>query len=181
MKALARNYFWWIGLDRDITVKSIGKSCETCQAIKSNPATAPLHPWVWPDVPWSRIHVNYAGPFKGKIFLVIVDAHSKWPEVMLIMNSTKSLSTMEALRTLLSHYGLPEQLVSDNGPQFTSSEIVHFMQANGTQHISSAPYHPSSNGQVERFVQMLKRSLRTSKGDGRSLPHHLAEFLLIPT
>ena len=68
MKALARSYFWWIGLDKDI--ESLGRSCESCQAIKSNPAVAPLHPWVWPDAPWSRIHVDYAGPFLGKMFLV---------------------------------------------------------------------------------------------------------------
>ena len=102
-------------MDKDI--ESLGRSCESCQAIKSNPAAAPLHPWVWPDAPWSRIHVNYAGPFLGKMFLVVVDAHSKWPEV-LIAKSTTTDSTMEALRTLFGRYGLPKQLVSDNGPQF---------------------------------------------------------------
>ena len=81
---------------------------------------------------------------------------------------------MEALRILLCHYGLPEQLDSDNRAQFISSEFVYFMQANGIKHIRSAPYHPSSNGQVERFVQTLKRSLRASEGDGRSLFHRLA-------
>ena len=85
---------------------------------------------------------------------------------------------MEALRSLLSRYGLPEQLVSTNRPQFTCSEFIHFMWANRIKHIRSAPYHPSSNGQVERFVQTLKRSLRASEGDSRSLPHRLAEFLL---
>ena len=67
MKASARSYFWWIGLDKDIT--NLGKSCESCQADKSNPTAAPLHPWVWPDAPWTRIHADYAGPFLGKMFL----------------------------------------------------------------------------------------------------------------
>ena len=112
----------------------------------------------------------------GKIFHVIVHAYSKWPEV-LIMNSTTSQGTMEALRTLLSRYGLREQLVSDNGPQFTSSKLVHFMRANGINHITSAPYHPSSNSQVERFVQTPKRFLTASERVGRSLPHCLAELI----
>ena len=90
MKAVARSYFWWIGLDKDI--ESLGRSCDSCQAVKSNPATAPLHPWVWPDTPWARIHVDFAGPFLGKMFLVVVDAHSKWPEVLL-MQSTTSMRT----------------------------------------------------------------------------------------
>ena len=63
MKALARSYIWWIGLDKDI--ESLAKSCESYQAVKSNPTAAPLHPWVWPDTPWTRIHVDYAGPFLG--------------------------------------------------------------------------------------------------------------------
>ena len=98
----------------------------------------------------------------GKMFLVIVDAYSMWPEV-LIMNSTTSQKTIEALRNMFSRYGLPEQLVSDNGPQFASSEFAHFMPANGIKHIRSVPYRPSSNGQVERLVQTLKRSLRARR------------------
>ena len=175
MKALARSYIWWIGLDKDI--ESLGKSCGSCQAIKSNPTAAPLHPWVWPDTPWTRIHVDYAGPFLGKMFFLVVDAHSKWPEV-LIMKSTTSQSTIEALRSLFGRYGLPEQLVSDNGRQFTSSEFMQFMRANEIKHIRSPAYHPASNGQVERFVQTMKRSLKSSERDGRSLSHRLSEFLL---
>ena len=39
-----------------------------------------MHPWEWPDHPWARINVDYAGPVKGKMILVMVDAHSKWIE-----------------------------------------------------------------------------------------------------
>ena len=145
-------------------IKSLDRFCRTCQSVK-------------PDAPWSRIHVDYAGPFLGKMFLVVVDAHSKWPEV-LIAKSTTTDSTMEALRTLFGRYGLPKQLVSDNGPQFTSNEFAHFLRTNGIKHIRNAPYHPSSNGQAERFVQTLKRSLKASEKDGRALSHRLAEFLL---
>ena len=121
--------------------------------------------------------MDYAGPFLGKIFFVVVDAHSKCPEVLL-MNSTTSQSMIEALRTLFRRYGLPTQLVSDNGSQFISSEFVHFLCSNGVKHIRSVPYHSSSNGQAERFVQTMKRSLKASRNDGRFLSHHLVEFLL---
>ena len=66
-KALARSYFLRIGLDKDI--ENLGKSCESCQAVKSNPTAARLHPWVWPDAPWTRIHVEYAASFIRKMFL----------------------------------------------------------------------------------------------------------------
>lgn len=70
----------------------------------------PLHPWEWPETPWSRIHVDYAGPFLGKMFLVIVDAHSKWMDIYPMTSST-SQATIEKLRQSLSIFGLPQILV----------------------------------------------------------------------
>ena len=138
MKATVRSYFWWRGLDKAIEDLV---SCSACQALRSTPAAAPLHPWVWPDAPWKRIHVDFAGPFRGKTYFIIVDAHSKWPEVV-TMSATTSQHTIDALRSLFSHYGLPEQLASDNGPQFTSAEFAQFLKDHGIKHILSAPYHP---------------------------------------
>ena len=82
---------------------------------------------------------------------VVVNAHSKWPEV-LVMNSITSQSTIEALCTLFGYYELPKQLVSDIGSQFISSEFIHFLCLNEVKRIRSVPYHPSSNAQAERFV-----------------------------
>ena len=174
MKAIARSYFWWGGLDKDI--EELGKSCQSCQANQSNPTVAPLHPWVLPDAPWKRIHVDFAGPFQGHTFFIAVDAYSKWPEVA-VMTSTTSVKTIEVLRSMFAQHGLPEQLVSDNGPQFTSTEFAQFMEGNRIKHILSAPYHPSSNGLAERFVQTLKRTLKASVKEGKTIHHRLAEFL----
>ena len=146
MKAIARSYFWWSGLDK--AIEDLAKSCSVCQSLQATPAAAPLHPWVWPDAPWKRIHVDFAGPFQGKMFFILVDAHSKWPEVI-TMPSTTSQATIEALQSVFSRFGLPDQLASDNGPQFTSVEFALFLKQNGIKHIRSAPYHPSSNGLAE--------------------------------
>ena len=91
--------------------------------------------------------------------------------------SSTSQKTNDILWSLFARYGLPEQLVSNNGPQFTSSEFEQFAQPNGIRHIKSTPYHPASNGQVKRFVRTMRRSLRACERDGRSLQHNLAEFL----
>jgi hypothetical protein len=76
MMHLARSCIWWSGLDNDIEQKV--QKCSDCQMQSSAPAVAPLHPWKWSDRPWSRIHADYTEPFKGFMFLVIVDADSKW-------------------------------------------------------------------------------------------------------
>ena len=168
MKAIARSYFWWNGLDQGI--EKLANLCESCQAVKSSPAVAPLHPWVWPDAPWKRLHVDFAGPFLGRTFLIVGDAHSKWPEVI-TMPSTTLQSTFEAMRSFISRYGLPEQLVSDNGTQFTSEEFTQLMKRNGVKHIRLALYHPASNGLAERFVQTFKREMKASEGEGKTLNH----------
>lgn len=174
MKEIARSYFWWPGLDKQI--EHMAKSCSACHKTRNNPPAAPLHPWDFPQDPWYRIHIDFAGPFEDKMFLVAVDAHSKWPEVA-IMKSTTSEKTVEELGEMFSRFGAPVQLVSDNGPQLVSKEMSDFLQANGVQHIKSAPYHPASNGLAERFVQTLKHALKTSQGQG-TLHQRLHEFLL---
>ena len=112
MKAVARSYVWWPRIDSEI--ERCAKGCASCQVTQNNPALAPLHPWIPTSKPWERIHVDFAGPFEGVTYLVVVDAFSKWPEVF-IMPTMTSEKTIQILRSLFSRYGLPQILVSDNG------------------------------------------------------------------
>jgi len=80
------------------------------------------------------VHIDFSGPFKNRTFLIVIDANSKWPEVI-EMHSTTAQKTITELRKLFAAYGLPEQLVSDNGPQFVSDEFATFMKMNGIKHI----------------------------------------------
>ncbi len=161
MKSLARSYVWWPGLDTDIT--STVQQCEMCQTNRPLPIKAPIHPWEWPSRPWSRIHIDHAGPFKGKYFLVIIDAHSKWMDVH-IVNSTSTENTITKLRSVFAIHGLPEQVVSDNGTSFTSQQFKEFLRDNGIQQILASPYHPSSNGLAERAVQTFKNNVEKLDG-----------------
>ena len=175
MRTLAHSHVWWPNLDHDI--ESLVKACSQCQSVRSSPPVAPLHPWSWPTRPWQRIHVDYAGPFRGRNFLIVVDAHSKWPEVIPMVSTTSS-ATIHELRCLFSSFGLPEQLVSDNGPQFTADEFKEFLKANHVKHIRSTPYHPSSNGAAERFVRTFKQALRTGHHPELTFHQQLMSFLL---
>ena len=126
-------------------------ACETCLSVKAPPPLAPLYPWVWSSRPFQQVHIDFAGPFLGKMFFLLVDAHSKWPEVF-IMTDTSTQQIIEVLRQIFAAYGLPEQIVSDNGPQFVSKEFKEFTTVNGIKLILSTPYHSAMNGLVERFV-----------------------------
>lgn len=77
-KWLARGYIWWPGVDR--ALKIAVQTCAECQKNQKSPARALMHPWEWPDCPWTRIHVNYTGLVKGKKILVVTDSHWKWIE-----------------------------------------------------------------------------------------------------
>ena len=159
MKSVARSYMWWPGLDQDI--QNLVKACKSCQSVKNAPPVAPLHPWVWPSRPWQRVHLDFAGPFQNHMFLIGVDAYSKWPEVR-VMSTTTASATLDVLREWFSQHGIPELLVTDNGSQFTSEAFVYFTKQNGIKHVRSAPYHPASNGLAERFVQSLKGNSRSN-------------------
>ena len=166
MKALAWSHVWWPELDKEI--EECAKACSACQANKHVPAKAPLHPWNWPSSLWERIHIDFAGPVAGKMLLIIMDAHSKWPEVM-VMDSTTSSKTITVLRETFARYGLPRQTVSGNRPQFTSNEFKEFLASNGVKHITTSPYYPSSNGAAERMVQSVKRAVQAGLQRGDSL------------
>ena len=173
MKGLARMYVWWPGITKDI--EQTVQLCSACQMHQSTPAVAPLHPWSWPTRPWARLHLDYAGPVQGKMILVLVDAHSKWIEAICTPNAT-SAAVIEELRALFAQFGLPETVVTDNGTCFISAEIEAFFTRNGIKHLTSAPYHPASNGLAERAVQIVKKGLR--KITHGSMRTRLAQVLL---
>ena len=173
IKGIARRYVWWPKMDA--LLEEQVKNCQVCQAHRKTPAPAALHPWEWPSRSWTRIHIDYAGPFMGKMFLLIIDAHSKWLDVHWVSSATTE-TTLEKLRTTFATHGLPEVLVSDNGSVFTSEDFKVFTRRNGIRHVTSAPYHPSSNGLVERAVQIFKQGMK--KQDKGSIETKLARFLL---
>jgi len=175
MNGLARHHFWWPNLDADI--ENVSFMCDACQQKAHNPAKSELHPWEFPSRPWQRLHIDFAGPIFGYTWLVYVDAYSKYPGAIPLTTTTAS-STTNALLEVFSHFGLPEQLVSDNGPPFDSYDFAVFCKSNGIRHSRSAPYHPQSNGEAERFVQTFKDSLKSSGADATSAKRLASEFLL---
>ena len=86
------------------------------------------------------------------MWLLIIDAHSKWIEIFQ-MSSTSSSATIQKLREVFSRFGLPDRIISDNASNFVSAEFKEFMMKNGIKYSTSAPYHPASNGLAERDLK----------------------------
>ena len=170
MKTLARGYVYWPGIDHDLEERV--RNCDICQSNRKQPPKAELHPWEYPHKPWSRLHVDFCGPFMGVNILIIVDATTKWIDAY-IMKSIAAKPTIEKLISSFSKFGIPDQIVSDNGPTFRSEEFGNFLRRNGVRQTFVAPYHPSSNGLAERAVQVVKQGLRKLRDCGQSIENKL--------
>ncbi|UYV77485.1 K02A2.6-like [Cordylochernes scorpioides] len=172
MKMIARRYFWWPGIDKNI--EELARDCRICQESASmSPST--ISEWTWPEKPWHRLHLDLASPFMGRMFMVLVDAYTKWLEIVIIKDIT-SRTIIGHLREIFARFGLPEILVTDNGRQFVSSEFEEFTKMNGIRHTKTSPYNPSTNGLAERYVREFKNSLRKNQGKD-SIEINLQRFL----
>ena len=78
------------------------------------PPKAALHPWEWPSKPWSRLHIDFAGPVQDHTLFVIVDAHLKWLEEFGIILAMSPV-VMWCLRRVFARFGVPDMVMSDNG------------------------------------------------------------------
>ena len=144
---------------------------------KEFPPSVPLIPWKWPARPFQPIHIDFCQ--KGSdnfLVLMILISHSKFIEVQNKISITSG-HAKDGLRVIFSQHGLPEEVVSDNGPQFVSNEVPEFMNKNGIKHTRVPPYHPQSNGAAERSVRVLKEALVKQVLEGRSIKHRIADFL----
>jgi len=175
MKAISRQSVWWPGIDGDI--ESFCRNCNSC-CLNKGQTKRMWQSWPCEEDPWSRIHVDFAGPFKnGQYALVLIDAFSKWPEVHL-MPSMRASETIKRLRRTFSQEGVPQTIVSDNGPTFISAELKSWLRLVGCRQIFAPPYHPRSNGLAERFVRTLKEHINAA-GDDDDLQRTVDKFLMM--
>ena len=172
MKQLARSAVYWPHIDSQI--EDTCRGCVSCAEHQNKPPKSANHPWMMPEKPWSRIHVDHAINFMGNNWLIVTDAYSKYP----CIHQTSSTST-QATTTLLEedfvHFGYPHTIVSDNATTFSSAEFQIWCHQRGIKHLTGAPYHPATNGAAEKMMQSFKQSLKKSKLPPRPA---LQEFLM---
>ena len=105
----------------DSEMEKLVRECSKCQENQRDVPSVPLKLWFWPSRPWNRLHIDYVGPFMNSMFLLIIDAHSKWVEIFKTSSST-SAATIQLLRSTFARFGIPQMIVSDL-KSFSSSFI----------------------------------------------------------
>ena len=178
MKSLMRSCVYWLKMDNDI--RDVIEKCKCC-ALAAKASHTTFKPWPKTEQPWSRIHVNFAGPLEDFYYLIVLDSYSKWPEVLRCRRPITG-TTIGFLYELFAWFGVVDCVVSDNGSQFTSVEFKEFCEIFQIKHITTPHYHPRSNGQVERFVDTLKRALKKVSGTptDKTLQQFLQVYRIIP-
>ena len=159
MKQLARTAVYWPRMDADILETS--KLCTSCAENQRLPSKYPIHPWMLPEKPWSRLHLDHAINFMGSNWLILIDAYTKYPCIHRT-STTSTKATTDLLEQDFSHFGYPHTIVTDNATNFKSEEFKQWCKERGITHLSGAPYHPATNGAAERMIQSFKQALRKS-------------------
>ncbi len=151
----ARESVWWPGLSRRL--EEIVKSCSKCCKAQSQRAQ-PMIASTLPELPWQKVGTDLF-EWKGNTYLLIVDYYSRFIEVAKL-NHTTAGEVITHTKSIFARHGIPEVVISDNGPQFSAKAFKDFAKAYQFSHRTSSPYYPQSNGEAERAVGTIKNLLK---------------------
>ncbi|KAJ8018291.1 hypothetical protein HOLleu_43793 [Holothuria leucospilota] len=182
-KQRLRQLYWWPNMD-DVIMQTI-KDCTVCQNHDKTARvrTAPMQPVPLPTSSWKKLAIDIVGPDSTaprdcRFAITLIDYYSKWPEVAFCHQVTAH-DVIDVLTTIFSREGFPEEIVTDNGPQFTCNEFETYLQERNIKHRFSAIYHPQGNSEIERFNRVLNDSVQTAKLTRRNLKLATREFLAV--
>ena len=165
MDLKAKDYFYWPGIRKDI--ENVVNQCPACQSNMLSQSKETLMSVDIPDFPF-QICATDLFFFQGNNYLLYVDAYSHWMCITR-MQSTTSTAVSEVLKEHFANFGVPEQLISDGGPQYSGENFSRFMQNFGVNHRKSSPTYPQSNGLAERYVHTAKSIMKKCHQSGQSL------------
>lgn len=154
----ARELFFWPGMTGEI--RQHVSICETCQSYGQSQMKETLQSHDVPMRPYERVGVDIMA-FEGQDYLVTVDFYSNFFEVDKLPTSTSGM-VIQKLRPHFARYGIPQHVMTDGGPQFSSKEFARFAERYDFQHTMSDPYYPKSNGKVESAVKRAKSLMKKS-------------------
>ena len=155
----AKTSVWWSSLSREL--QDMVDNCKICAKHRQQRAK-PLIPKPFPERPWQVIATDLF-ELDNLNYLIVVNYFSRFVEVTALKKTAQSHEVIRALKGIFAGHGIPEQVRSDNGPQYASAEFTHFATEWGFKHETSISRFPQSNGEVERAVKTTVSLLKKEK------------------
>lgn len=176
-KALLRTKVYFPSIDR--MAEQTVKQCIACQANTPEKHMEPLQMTELPPGPWQNLSVDFCGPFpNGQYLLCLMDDYSRFCFAEPVASTAaKAVIGLPVLDHILSSMGNIQELRSDNGPPFSSHEFAQFAKYYGFRHRRVTPLWPRGNGEIERFMRTITKSLRAAVVEGKCFKQHLHSFL----
>ncbi|XP_012934702.1 uncharacterized protein K02A2.6 [Aplysia californica] len=151
----AKSSIWWPGLSSEI--REVVSRCDHCQRKRPAQPSEPLNLTALPEWPFQMVGADLCN-YKGHDYLVLVDYFSRYLEAA-YMPDTTSETVVYKLKNIFARFGIPELLVTNNGPQFVSDRFHKFAKGWGFKHTTSSLHFPHSNSGSERAVEEAKKAL----------------------
>ena len=164
MLSRAEASVFWPGITKDI--HTLRSACFQCNRSAPSQPSAPPTPMTYPTYPFQMVCADYF-QFRGHNYLVIVDRYSNWPIVERAQNGSAGL--IKCLKSTFTTFGIPEELASDGGTEFTAGETRQFLSNWGVHHRVSSTAFPHSNCRAEVGVKTVKRLLMDNTTAGGSI------------
>ena len=171
-KSLLRCYVYWPNMDRDIA--DMIESCNRCALAAKSPTTT-CKPWPNTDHPWQRIYADFAEPVDNMYYLIVVDSHSKWPEVLQCKRPTTNC-TIGFLHEIFARFGVLDCVVTDNATQFTSSEFRDFCKTYQVDTLKRA-FKKALGTPTDRALQQFLQVYRITPNPNTSMGRSPAETI----
>ncbi|RXN30291.1 retrotransposon-like family member retr-1 [Labeo rohita] len=165
-KRRARETVFWHGINKDI--EKMVRQCDTCQKYRNNQTKEPMIIPDLPTSPWEKVGMDLFH-LNGNNYLVVIDYYSNYPELALLSNMSSKCVITHA-KSIFARHGIPQTVVSDNGPCFSSKEWQDFSVQYDFKHVTSSPEYAQSNGKAEKGVHILKQLLKKA-ADSKSDPY----------
>ena len=160
-------------------IKDLVGRCEVCAELKENQVKEPLMTHNIPSRPWSKIALDLFH-LDGKEYLITIDYYSDYFEIDLL-HSTTTAAVIAKLKPHFARWGIPDEIVTDNGPQFVSDEFSSFANSWEFRHITCSPYNSKSNGKAESGVKIAKKLMKKAKRAGNDIYQALLDWRNTPT
>ncbi|XP_052177535.1 uncharacterized protein LOC127791591 [Diospyros lotus] len=167
-KAL-RQGFYWPMMKQDAI--NLVKKCDKCQWFANIPRAPPAYLQQmnssWPFAVWGMDLIGPLPTARGncKHVIVVVDYFTKWAEAKELAEISSSKVQKFVWNNIICRFGVPQQIVTDNGTQFTSEQFIQFCESLGIQKSFTAVDHPQANGQVEAVNKIIKHALKMKLED----------------